>query len=74
MNRRSKLVVVGLLTAAVLIGSLAAASSQEPQPEIVIPNPRHDFGQVDERATYEASYVVRNAGNADLVINQVKPT
>lgn len=61
------------VAAAVLLGSLAAALAEEPQPEIVIPKMRHDFGGVFERETYEYTFAVQNKGKADLVIDSVKP-
>lgn len=42
-------------------------------PSIEIPRMRQDFGEVFERAKYEYAFVVRNRGNADLVIEDVRP-
>ena len=61
------------VAAVVLLGSLAAALAEGPQPEIVIPTMRHDFGRVFEQETYEYTFIVQNKGKADLVINSVKP-
>jgi hypothetical protein len=73
MNRIAKGGVAMLLVATVLLGSLAAALADEPQPEIYIPKMRHDFGDVYEQQTFEYSFVVRNKGKADLIIESVKP-
>ena len=62
MNRIAKGGVAMLLVATVLLGSLAAALADEPQPEIYIPKMRHDFGDVYEQQTFEYSFVVRNKG------------
>jgi hypothetical protein len=73
MNAIAKSGVMVLIAAGVLVGSLAASMAEEPQPEMVIPKMRHDFGQVFERETYEYSFIVQNRGKADLVIENVKP-
>ena len=73
MNPMAKRGVTMIVAAVVLLGSLAATLAQEPQPGIVIPKMRHDFGPVFERETYEYSFVVQNKGKADLVIDSVKP-
>ncbi|HEX5131755.1 MAG TPA: DUF1573 domain-containing protein [Candidatus Krumholzibacteria bacterium] len=57
--------------AAVLAGSPETAEAQKPS--IEIPRMRQDFGDVFERAQYEYAFVVRNRGDADLVIEDVKP-
>ena len=63
-----------LLVGAVLLGSFAAAFAQEPlQPKMYIQKMRHDFGKTYERETFEYTFVVKNRGQADLVINNVKP-
>lgn len=56
-----------------LITSIAV-SQDEAQPKLVIPKTRHDFGKVFERESYAYSFKVRNRGQADLLINSVKPT
>jgi hypothetical protein len=73
MNRIAKGAMAILLVTAVLLGSLVAALADEPQPEIFIPKMRHDFGDVYEQESFEYTFVVRNKGKADLVIESVKP-
>jgi Protein of unknown function (DUF1573) len=52
----------------------AGAATKEPaKPSIEIPRIVQDFGDVFERATYEYAFVVRNRGQANLVIESVKP-
>ncbi|HEU4364928.1 MAG TPA: DUF1573 domain-containing protein [Candidatus Krumholzibacteria bacterium] len=67
---------VGIL----IVGMSAGTTTGSPQtaaggnkPSIEIPRMRQDFGEVFERAKYEYSFVVRNRGKADLVIEDVKP-
>jgi len=50
-----------------------AAAAGGPKPVIEIPKMTHDFGQLFEQDKYAYSFVVRNRGNADLVINDVRP-
>jgi hypothetical protein len=73
MNRIAKNGILMLVVVAFVMGSLSAAFADELQPKIVIPKMRHDFGKVYERETYEYTFVVRNQGKADLVIDSVKP-
>jgi hypothetical protein len=73
MISNAKRGVAMIVVAVVLLGSLAAPQAQEPQPEMVIPKMRQDFGAVFERETYEYSFIVQNRGKADLVIDSVKP-
>ena len=61
------------VAAVMLLSSLAAAVAEEPQPEIIIPVMKHDFGDLFERKTYEYTFVVKNQGKADQVIDNVKP-
>jgi hypothetical protein len=65
---------VVLLIGAVLLGSIAVAFAQEPlQPQIYIQKMRHDFGKTYEQETFEYTFIVKNRGQADLVIDNVKP-
>ena len=73
MNRTLKSGATLLVIAAFLLGSLTVAFGDELQPEIIIPKMVHDFGKVYEQETYEYSFVVRNRGKADLIIDKVKP-
>ena len=66
--------IVVLLIGAVLLGSITAAFAQETmQPKIYIQKMRHDFGKTYERETFEYTFIVKNRGRADLVIDNVKP-
>ncbi len=66
-----KRIVPVLALVAMVVVSIAYAG--DPAPEIVIPKLRHDFGKVFEREAYAHDFVVRNRGNADLLIDNVKP-
>ncbi len=52
-------------------------ASQSPQapalPKIVVESPLVDLGEVMENGTISHDFVVRNAGNAPLNIEQVRP-
>lgn len=76
----------GLMLAAIvslLLISVAAATDTKtdtkkagdegPQPAIVMPELRHDMGEVFERDKYAHVFKVQNTGKADLVIKNVKP-
>lgn len=73
MNPNAKRGVMMFVVAAVLLGSLAAAMAEDPQPEIFIPKMRHDFGKVFEQKSYEYVFAIHNRGKADLVLDSVKP-
>ena len=64
-----------IVFAVALVAFLAAsfAYAEDPAPSIFIPKLRHDFGKVFEQEAYKYSFVVRNRGKADLVIDNVKP-
>lgn len=78
MTRRT-LVLIALALTLVVPGVLSAKTGvgkpdkSGPQPMIEIPKMRVDFGSVFQRDKYEATFVVRNHGKADLVIEDVKP-
>jgi hypothetical protein len=59
------------------MGLIAVAGSPQlahsAKPSIEIPRMRQDFGEVFERVKYEYSFVVRNRGDADLLIEDVRP-
>ena len=42
-------------------------------PVIQVPVTTHDFGEVFRQEKFVHAFVVRNVGNADLVIEEVKP-
>jgi hypothetical protein len=43
------------------------------RPILEMPRLTHDFGETFEQKEYAATFVVRNKGNADLIIEEVKP-
>jgi len=73
--------MVAALSLALLVPAAGGAQNAQkkpaatggPKPSIEIPKMKHDFGEVFEREKYEYTFTVRNRGNADLVIEDVKP-
>ena len=57
-----------------LAASVLPASAEDLQPKIYISDLQQDLGEVYERAKYEYVFVVRNKGNADLKITDVRPS
>jgi len=49
-------------------------SQDEGQPNLSLSKTRHDFGKVFERDQYAYKFKVTNRGQAELLINDVKPT
>jgi len=47
--------------------------SKGPQPAIEIPDMTFKLGKVFERPKYDHTFTVRNRGNGDLIIEDVKP-
>ena len=50
-----------------------AQENDEKQPAVSITNLQYDFGTIFEQESYVHKYVVKNTGNADLIIESVKP-
>jgi hypothetical protein len=73
MNPIAKRGIASLVAAVILLSSLVAAVAEEPQPEIFIPVMKFDFGDLFEQKTFEYTFVVKNRGKADLLIDNVKP-
>lgn len=75
MRNRFMSLGAGVLVLCMGAGTAAGApqAAAGNKPSIEIPRMRQDFGEVFERAKYEYSFVVRNRGKADLVIEDVKP-
>jgi hypothetical protein len=74
MSAIFKTVIVMMVIGAVFLAGIAAAFAQEPlQPKIFIQKMRHDYGKTYPLETYEHTFVVRNKGRADLIIDNVKP-
>lgn len=44
-----------------------------PKPQMVIESLTHDFGEVNAGTPLRYAFKVKNAGNADLLINSVTP-
>jgi len=70
------------LTGAVFLALMIPAGSGAPYakgnaagdgPVIEIKNTSHDFGEVFKNEKFVHAFIVRNAGTADLVIEEVKP-
>jgi Protein of unknown function (DUF1573) len=84
MHRRM-VVILGALTFVIAVAGLVVAqeasktgapkkvAASGPQPIIEIPKMRHDFGEVYEADKFEYTFIVKNKGKADLVIQDVKP-
>lgn len=69
---RSSALLFGILL--IFVVSLATAGeNEENQPAIYIKNLNSDLGTVFENDSYEFSFLVKNTGKADLVIESVKP-
>lgn len=70
------------LTGAVFLALMISAGREAPSakgntagegPVIEIKNTSHDFGAVFKNEKFVHAFIVRNAGTADLVIEEVKP-
>lgn len=72
MRRTVTSIAATFTVLSILVGSLALAQD-DLQPEIFLPQVRHEFGKVFEQEKYEHDFVVKNRGKADLVIEKVKP-
>jgi hypothetical protein len=74
---KRQLVLGALALCLVLPGGGAAQNAQKaasgPKPVIEIPKMKMDFGEVFEREKYEYDFRVFNRGDADLIIEDVKP-
>jgi hypothetical protein len=76
MKRRYLATVLALALA--LPGVISAQGdkkeeSKGPKPVIEIPDMTFNIGKVFERAKYDHTFTVRNRGNGDLIIEDVKP-
>jgi len=67
---RSLWVLAGV--AGLSLGAAGWARAQG-QPKMEIPETRHDFGRVFERKQYIHEFAVYNKGDAELIINSVRP-
>jgi hypothetical protein len=68
-----------LLPAILLTGLLAGGAmaekgeSSEGAPKLVISEKIHDLGRIYEPEKYEHTFIIKNTGTADLVIDRVQP-
>lgn len=60
--------------AAVLLGALAAAADEAPQPRLYVEIPEIDFGTIFEGELKSRMYHLENRGGAPLVFDRIKPT
>ena len=77
------LIFVALLTASAVAGDTphietaapAAASTREevPRAVAVTPEQRHEFGSIVQGLVLQHDFVVKNEGNAELVIERIAP-
>jgi hypothetical protein len=56
----------------IVLGSVVWAQ-EDKHPTIVIEETRHELGEQYERKVYRHTFKVKNTGEADLQIKQVKP-
>jgi len=63
--------LIGCLVVAVVVQAGGFARAEQ-QPRLVIPEPVFDFGAVERGAQVEHVFVIRNGGDADLRIDNVK--
>ena len=68
-----RMIFLSLFALAVFSMAAGVVAQDDLQPEIFLPQIRHDFGKVFEQETYEHDFIVQNRGKADLVIERVKP-
>ena len=71
-NRNHSRVTMSLFALAVSV-SAGLPAAQAGQPKMEIPETRFDFGRVFERKQYIHDFIVYNRGDAELVINNVRP-
>lgn len=54
--------------------NLTEAQAQSGTPKIEVENPEHDFGDLQLNEKAEHTFVIKNVGDADLVILEAKPS
>jgi len=70
---RNRTLSRSMMTVLAVTAALLPVSARAGQPKIEIPETRHDFGRVFERKQYIHEFPVYNRGDADLIINNVRP-
>jgi hypothetical protein len=75
MQKFLGVVTLACVASVLLISTLAWSqqTEQKAQPLCVIEEMRHDLGEVFEQEKYSHVFKVRNSGDADLQILNVKP-
>ncbi|MGC1454653.1 MAG: DUF1573 domain-containing protein [Nitrospirota bacterium] len=71
---RMKRMVLMCMVLAGLLYSGPLAALENDGPRIEIKEMRHDFGKVVQGTPAECVFEIRNAGNAQLVIEKVQPS
>lgn len=66
--------VIAVLVVLTAFVSLAFAADNPPQPKIVVTPMTVDLGNISDDVKSKATFTIKNAGNADLVIIDAKPT
>jgi hypothetical protein len=73
MQRYTGALTLACVACILLLSVFAWAQEQGAQPLCVIEEMRHDLGDVFEQDKYTYEFKVRNSGEADLQILNVKP-
>ncbi len=58
---------------AILLLAIAVAANAEDVAKVEIQDVRADFGEAFARDKYEHTFLIKNVGTADLLIENVKP-
>ena len=69
---RKYALILGMILLFIACTALAQ-ENDEKQPTVYIKNLMQDLGTIFEQENYVYKYVVKNTGNADLIIESVKP-
>lgn len=74
MNRmRSRLLIVFLIFGMMVMLHGTEEVSAQSKPKIVVDSAFHDYGEVMRGTTVSHAFVIKNQGNADLIIRDAKP-
>ena len=74
MNRmRSRLVIVFLIFGMMVMLHGTAEVFAQSKPKIVVDSAFHDYGEIMRGKTVSHAFVIKNQGNADLIIKDAKP-
>ncbi len=72
MNHVQKLYLIAILSLSAAAGP--GFSQDEPAPKLVCDDPVYEFGEVDNTKKVEHDFIIRNDGDANLNISNVKAT